>query len=227
MQKKPVTDHRRSSLRVQVASAAVLFACLGAGLAAFTAYQFNALVHLTEQINVAGRLRMLSQHSALLTQQIAQGDKSALEQLASTQREFETSLIVLQNDATFGGDPQRSSTLPLVEAAWREQTKLANLLSHKNGSLTQDEAELLAQVASATLKAAESNVAIAIPKAQQAKNILTTLLLVGAFSGGAAPHCRPSVFAPSIVSSPAQLRRLIRQTIGWRPRGARHNWLRR
>ncbi len=65
MHRKTVLDNRRTSLRFQVVAAAVLIAFIGASLATFTAYQFSALVHLTEQINLAGRLHMRSQHAAL------------------------------------------------------------------------------------------------------------------------------------------------------------------
>lgn len=73
MHRKTVLDNRRTSLSVQVAVAvpvavavaAVLIAFIGASFATFTAYQFSALVHLTEQINLAGRLHVLSQHAAL------------------------------------------------------------------------------------------------------------------------------------------------------------------
>lgn len=174
---------KRTSLRSQVTLAGCVFALVVAALAAFSVFQFSALSRLSDEVNTAGRLRMLSQHAALLTHQAARADKDARPLLESTQQEFDRLVLGLRKNSPFSLDAPGSQALAQLDLQWLAQTKLSNQLVAQNRALSEDEALQLAQRAHATLDAAEYNVAMYIPKAQQAQKYLTVVVSISVLFG--------------------------------------------
>lgn len=172
------------SLRYRLTIVAIAFALSVVGLVWYASHEFKALSQLTAQLNSAGRLRMLSQHAALLTKRAAQGDEETKRHLYETIREFDESLDTLGTSTLM--DEARSDTdaLDRIATAWDgEKSQIDNLVRLHYVITDADESEL-ATLAAVTLAAAEDNTALFFPRVKRSENIVQALLPLSVAVGG-------------------------------------------
>ena len=82
----------RASLRTVVLTLVTSFALTTISLIWGASREFTALAEVTRQVEVAGRLRMLSQHVAFLTHQAKKGGATERTQLENAIGEFDAKL---------------------------------------------------------------------------------------------------------------------------------------
>lgn len=165
----------RSSLRTLLLLIVAGFAISTVSLIWVASREFGALAEVTRQVAVAGRLRMLSQHVALLTHRASRGDALDRTQWEDAVREFDAKLAELR---TVGGadlDTPHIFALDRVDMQWQRLKHVSQGLVRNPHTITDAEELALANLASATLQAAEENVELYLPKVDGAKRHIAAL----------------------------------------------------
>lgn len=192
---------RAVSLKGILTAIAAVFAIATVLLVWYASSEFNAMTQLTSQLNSAGRLRMLSQHAALLTKRAAHGEQSAHAELQAAIREFDENLASIQPAVTDRTTADELTSTSLVTVAWSlERTRIEELLVLRRPMNEQDELELF-KLATRTLEAAESNVALFAPRVQRSVKLVrvvlpASLLLAVLFVAGIFVFVRRAILQP-------------------------------
>ena len=175
------------SLRRQVI-AFLLLCCMGVtALVVVIGNEYDGLTVLAEQLNQAGRLRMLSQRTLLEVESVRRVEPGASEALQRTLRDFEQILVMQQALQRAGVISEQGAELEALERAW-QALKVGSesmLTTSQNQTLPAYSSQEMLRLSNATLQAAESNVQRLLPRFEQARRqlrwLLPVTLLVGAF----------------------------------------------
>ena len=152
------------------------FALATTVLVGYASYEFNALKQLNEQVNSAGRVRMLSQHAALLTHLAARGDVQAKTHLEETLGEFDMTLARLEDVHTQAVLSAADQARSRLNKEWRQLRAMIERLVQRQGRITDTEELQLATAASQTLVAAEDHVALYLPKVKVGESLMRALV---------------------------------------------------
>lgn len=175
-------------VRGRLMALVVVFAVITSALMGFAVYQFMQLRELTPQVNLAGRLRVLPQHGALLVNLVVRGSASALSELGQDIVAFDSTLATLRRMSAFDADAPEAHALEEVQQQWTQLRSFMEALSRLQRALTEDEEVQLLRLANNTLRAAEHNVGLLLPQVNRLRslvyalvpvNVLLVALLVG------------------------------------------------
>jgi diguanylate cyclase (GGDEF)-like protein/PAS domain S-box-containing protein len=170
----------RARIQSELLAIFILCAATGLGLLFFFDSEFGHLSQLTEQVNAAGRLRMLSQRSALLTRAATHGEINAISALETAKLEFDAGLRSLRQYRGPHATELDGRALEKVAASWAELKFFSNQLLARRPvkALTDAESAILTELAENTLAAAEANVQAVLPRAEEARGELRKMLLL-------------------------------------------------
>lgn len=165
----------RASLRTVVLTLVTAFALATISLIWGASREFTALAEVTRQVEVAGRLRMLSQHVAFLTHLAKKGGATERTQLENAVNEFDAKLADLRRAGVDSLDNSHTFSLDRVDMQWQRLKKYSRILSENQHPITDGEDLAFAQFANATLNAAEENVELYRPAVESAKAHIAAL----------------------------------------------------
>ncbi|MDC8773457.1 EAL domain-containing protein [Roseateles albus] len=174
-QTAPLSHLPRASLRTLLLVIVGGFAISTVSMIWVVSREFNALAEVNRQVEAAGRLRMLSQHVALLAHRASRDGSVELKQFENAVREFDVKLAELRAVEDADLDTAHIFALDRVEIQWQRLKSLSQGLVKKAHITTYAEELDLAQIASATLKAAEENVELYLPAVDDAKRRIAAL----------------------------------------------------
>lgn len=176
----------RISLRSQVITF-LLACCLGVtALVLVIGSEYDNLTVLAEQLNEAGRLRMLSQRTLLEVEAVRREEPGAIEVLQRTWGDFEQVLVMqlaLQRSGITASDGNELEALELAWQALKSKSEAIAGRSQNSATPIYSRAEMQ-RLGNATLQAAESNVQRLLPRFEHARRQLRWLLPVTLLLGG-------------------------------------------
>jgi diguanylate cyclase (GGDEF)-like protein/PAS domain S-box-containing protein len=150
----------------------VAFIVPGLLMLAYFQHQLNDMRDLSDMVNQAGRLRMISQHAALLTLPAAAGDSASRAELALTVEDFATTYLHLDSADGMHPTARDKAVLNKVNEDWSQQKNLSDTLMAQNRGATDRQVLQLTALASATLKAADANVLQILPRFEAARQVV-------------------------------------------------------
>lgn len=161
----------------------VLVLFLAVALSGLTAllyvdHEFHQLSLVTEQVNRAGRLRMLSQRVELLIRSVARGEAGAAEELKLAVSQFDGEIRDLNQGSLLAPTVAETQALEQVSASWSALKAFSAEIDDlgRGASLGREDSFKLRQVASATLVAAERNVSTLLPRAERVRTRIGRLI---------------------------------------------------
>lgn len=157
---------------------AILFLGIAAAVLFYATYEYRNLEYFSQQINQAGRLRMLSQRVAMLTSDAAAGDPTARAELIGLIERFESISVSFIEPEERRQDAQDLVALSVLQHRWKEQRLQVERLLAAVSGMGPSEKALLKVQASNTLQAAEDYVAALAPHLQKARLDVRQLLPV-------------------------------------------------
>ena len=181
--------HHVIGVRSRLLALVVMFALVTSALMGVAVYESQQLRALTAQVNLAGRLRMLPQHGALLVHVVVRGNASAFGELAQNVADFEVVLATLRTMSTGDADDPASDALDDLQRQWTELRVLIHTLSGLGRDLSSEEERQLHTLADGTLRAAERNVDLLLAQVNRLRSLMYALVPINMLVVGLLVAC--------------------------------------
>ena len=199
------------SLRRQVV-AFLMLCCLGVtALVLVIGNEYDDLTVLAEQLNQAGRLRMLSQRTLLEAEAVLRDEPGSAEALRRTLVDFEQILTMQLAQQRAGVAGSDGPALDTLERAWTalklgSEAALERLQNEDRQAYSHQE---MRRLSNNTLDAAESNVQRLLPRFEQARRQLRWLLPVTLLVGTLLTILVYSFISARLLSPISRLRQML------------------
>ena len=165
----------RRSIRNELLAILALGAAITVILLAWAQREFASMDELASLVNSAGRLRMLSQRTSLLTSAASAGEPEALAALAEGIREFEERAGALS--VALSSYPELdTASMPRVMTAWGQLRDFVTDHTARRQALNVEHLRELRKLADAALMATDDNVKRLLPLAESRKQTFAILM---------------------------------------------------